>query len=134
MPKILSPNVNKIIYGELLRNVQSDVFKFQLVNGGIDEILINSITFPPNVYGKLESDSTYTTHITTAFTIPQTFIPGNKYFMSTLGKIIQDETETGIYLGIGNINKNLDVKIQIGIQDELGFILEDEQGNFLEDV
>lgn len=134
MAKVLKTSTDKIIFGTVGKNEQSSIFEFILTNGDIEGFNITKIQFPDHVFGRLKGTSGFTSVISDVFELPQRFITSQHYFMKPNGKIGDDETETGIFLGIGNIDNNLDVNIQIGLQDELGFILEDETGNYLEDV
>lgn len=134
MPKVLKTNVTKIDFGIQKRNIASDIVEFEVSNDSYNTLFINQINFPENVFGRLKGTSSFSSNIIETFEIPMNFIPGNKYFMDLDGKITEDERITGIFLGTGASDKNLEVDVQIGLQDELGWILEDEQGQFLEDV
>jgi hypothetical protein len=151
MVKLLRTSVNSIDYGSVEYGKQSSVRRFDItLDDDTDEsVTVDSIDFPEHVVGKFSTDSEYSESIVGTFVIPyKIFLYGTKYFMNTddLGKgkvipiepVIEPEKlgylcETGIYVGTGQSDKRLLVDIQICLQDEGGYILEDEFGNFLED-
>jgi hypothetical protein len=136
MVKLLRTSVNSIDYGSVEYGKQSSVRRFDItLDDDTDEsVTVDSIDFPEHVVGKFSTDSEYSESIVGTFVIPyKIFLYGTKYFMNTDGKTTTDETKTGIYVGTGQSDKRLLVDIQICLQDEGGYILEDEFGNFLED-
>lgn len=143
MVKLLRTSVNSIDYGSVEYGKQSSVRRFDItLDDDTDEsVTVDSIDFPEHVVGKFSTDSEYSESIVGTFVIPyKIFLYGTKYFMDTDGKVIPIEPEelgylceTGIYVGTGQSDKRLLVDIQICLQDEGGYILEDELGNFLED-
>jgi len=137
MIKLLRTSVNSIDYGSVEYGKQSSVHKFDIfLDDETDtSVTVTSIDFPEHVMGKLSTDSEYSEEISGTFIIPyKIFENETKYFMDINGATTEDETKTGIYLGEGQIDKRLLVDIQICLQDESGYILEDENGNFLEDI
>lgn len=144
MAKVLKSSVNQIIYGNVEINVQSAVESFILTNNSstAEDINITEIAFPEYVYGKIkDSLDDYSSSIVGSFDIPYGFIDTQKYFMDVDGKIIPITedisgilSETGIYLGTGQSDRTLLVDIMVCLQDENNYILEDESGNFLEDI
>lgn len=134
MAKIIKINKDNIDYGRIELDSISAVESFEITQDADNAITLTEILFPIHVMGKLSTESEYSTSIVGSYIISNGFIDNEQYFMDTDGTITTDETETGIGLGVGQVDKNLLVNPVVYLQDALNSVLEDAEGNLLEDV
>lgn len=134
MAKIIKINKDNIDYGRIELDSISAVESFEITQDGDDAITLTEIIFPVHVSGKLSTESEYSTSIVGSYIISNGFIDNEQYFMDTDSTITTDETKTGIGLGVGQVDENLLVNPVVYLQDALNSVLEDAEGNLLEDV
>ena len=133
MAKTIEINKGLIEFPTISKDSETQNETFTITVTGNELVDISSIIFPTPFVGKLSTKSIFHSELN-SLQVPRSFVEDEKYFMNVDGSLTGDESLTGIYVGTGQSDGTMLVQNMYCLQDENGEILQDELGNYLEDI